>query len=140
METVRRTSKKRQAIYDALCATKSHPSAEQLYMELKNQIPDLSLGTVYRNLGVLMQDGLIISVGNVDGQERYDANTAPHAHFICTSCGKVDDADMELPLPGYGAFEEHTGWKLFSHSLSFSGKCCDCLERSQDLPNKFINY
>lgn len=130
MDTVRRTSKKRQALYDALCATKAHPSAEQLYMELKNQIPDLSLGTVYRNLGVLMQEGLIISVGNVDGQERYDANTAPHTHFICTSCGRVDDADIELPIPDYEDFENCTGWKLFSHSLSFTGKCCDCIERS----------
>lgn len=130
MESVRRTSKKRQAIYDALCGTKAHPSAEQLYMTLKNRIPDLSLGTVYRNLGVLMQEGLIISVGNVDGQARYDANTAPHTHFICTCCGRVDDADTSLPLPDYAEFENHTGWKLHSHSLSFSGLCSSCLERS----------
>lgn len=130
METVRRASKKRNAIYDALCSTKAHPSAEQLYMSLKNQIPDLSLGTVYRNLGVLMQDGLIISVGNVDGQERYDACTAPHTHFICTCCGRVDDADSSLPLPPYEEFEKRTGWKLSSHSLCFSGLCSDCLERS----------
>ena len=130
MEAVRRASKKRQAIYDALCATKSHPSAEQLYMGLKNQIPDLSLGTVYRNLGVLMQEGLIISVGNVHGQERYDATTAPHTHFVCTCCGRVDDADSTLPLPSYGEFEKRTGWKLTSHSLSFFGRCLDCLERS----------
>ena len=129
METVRRASKKRQAIYDALCATKKHPSAEQLYFELKNRIPDLSLGTVYRNLGVLMQDGLVISVGNVGGQERYDANVTPHAHFICTCCGKVDDAEA-LPLPDYGEYEKRTGWKLISHSLSFTGLCGDCIERS----------
>ncbi len=130
METARRTSKKRQAIYDAICGTKAHPSAEQLYMTLKNRIPDLSLGTVYRNLGVLMQEGLIISVGNVGGQERYDANTAPHTHFICTCCGRVDDVGTALPLPDYAEFEKHTGWKLTSHSLSFNGLCSDCLERS----------
>lgn len=130
METVRRTSKKRQAVYDALCSTKAHPSAEQLYMSLKNQIPDLSLGTVYRNLGVLMQEGLIISVGNVNGQERYDANTVPHTHFVCTCCGRVDDAVTELPLPDYAECEALTGWKLYSHSLSFSGKCKNCQEKS----------
>ena len=68
MDTARRTSRKRQAIYEAICASHSHPSAEQLYMELKNSIPDLSLGTVYRNLGVLMQEGRVGSVGKLGGQ------------------------------------------------------------------------
>ena len=127
MDTVRRTSKKRQAIYDALCATTAHPSAEQLYSELKNVIPDLSLGTVYRNLGVLADEGLIISVGNVNGQERYDARTESHTHFICAKCGLVDDVWLPDPLPvDYSDVESSTGGKVSGHSLSFIGLCKNC--------------
>ena len=79
---VRRTSKKRSAIYEALCNTTAHPSAEQLYSQLKPEIPDLSLGTVYRNLNVLMQDGLIITVGHVNGEERYAQNAVGSTIFF----------------------------------------------------------
>ena len=129
METVRRSSRKRQAIYEALCRSKEHPSAEQLYISLKNEIPDLSLGTVYRNLGVLMEDGLIISVGNVHGEERYDACTQPHVHFLCISCGKVMDADVPLPTTDYAELEKQTEWKISSHSLCFNGLCKDCMKK-----------
>ena len=129
MTTLRRTSKKRQAIYDALCCTKSHPSAEQLYTKLKPEIPDLSLGTVYRNLGVLIEDGLIISVGNVNGEERYDANTANHPHFICNTCGAVYDIELFINMDyDYSELEEHLGAKIEGYSLSFSGKCKNCCE------------
>lgn len=127
METARRTSKKRQAIYDALCATDAHPSAEQLYASLKPQIPDLSLGTVYRNLGVLLSDGLIISVGNVNGEERYDARTENHIHFICEKCSSVLDVWVDSPAPlDYSDVEAFTGGRVKNHSLSYSGLCENC--------------
>ena len=71
----RKYSKKRQAILDALRNTTEHPSAEMLYARLKPEYPDLSLGTVYRNLAMFIRDGAVISVGTVSGQERYDAIT-----------------------------------------------------------------
>ncbi len=129
MTTPRRTSKKRQAIYDALCCTKSHPSAEQLYTKLKPEIPDLSLGTVYRNLGVLIEDGLIISVGNVNGEERYDANTACHPHFICNECGAVYDIEFFIDLDNNcSEIENQLGAKIEGYALSFFGKCKNCCE------------
>lgn len=133
MDQIRRSSKKRQAVYDALCATHSHPSAEQLFSTLKPSIPELSLGTVYRNLDVLMQDGLIISVGKVNGQERYDANVKPHAHLVCSCCGKVDDFFGELKLPEYAELESVTGWELSSHSLTYAGLCEDCVKSKKSL-------
>ncbi len=126
METVRRNSKKRQAIYDALCSTKLHPSAEQLYIKLKREIPDLSLGTVYRNLGMLLSDGLIIKVANVGGEERYDADTRPHSHFICSCCGSVTDYDADIDidiLASYPLVERAVGGRVSAHSLSFYGLC-----------------
>ncbi len=87
----RNFSRKREAILQALRSTKSHPTAEWLYIQLKAQYPDLSLGTVYRNLAEFKQEGLIQSVGTVDGQEHFDGDIAPHSHFICTACGSILD-------------------------------------------------
>ena len=83
MATVRKHSRKRDAILAKLCQTTAHPSAVWIFEELRKDIPDLSLGTVYRNLSVFKEEGLVVSVGTVNGQERYDANTAEHTHFIC---------------------------------------------------------
>ena len=123
----RRTSKKRQSIYDALCATTAHPSAEQIYAQLKPEIPDLSLGTVYRNLNVLIEDGLIITVGNVNGEVRYDANTSDHSHFVCTKCGRVDDVFLDLSIDSrYSDVEEIIGGKVKGHTLNYFGLCNNC--------------
>ena len=126
---VRRTSNKRSAIYEALCNTTAHPSAEQLYSQLKPEIPDLSLGTVYRNLNVLMQDGLIITVGHVNGEERYDANTSDHSHFVCTKCGRVNDIFLDLSIDKrYPNVAELMGGKVKGRSLSYFGLCKNCCE------------
>ena len=81
METVRKKSRKREAMLAALRATTEHPTAEMLYNTLKPEYPELSLGTVYRNLSVLAEEGLVVSVAHVNGQERYDARVEPHTHF-----------------------------------------------------------
>lgn len=87
----RNYSRKREAILKTVRSTTCHPTAEWVYRSLKPEYPDLSLGTVYRNLTQFKTDGVIISVGIVNGQERYDGNTAPHTHFVCTRCGAVLD-------------------------------------------------
>ena len=90
--------RKRDAILTYLKDTHLHPSAEMVYAELKQQIPDLSLGTVYRNLNLFKEQGLAISVGTVKGVERFDGNTMPHVHFFCTDCGAVIDLPrMDVP-------------------------------------------
>ena len=115
METVRKHSKKREAILEALRCAKDHPSAEMLYSRLKGTYPDLSLGTVYRNLAFFINDGEITSVGAVAGQERYDADTSPHAHFICRLCGRV--LDVETP-----ALE-----RMDEAVERVTGECAECL-------------
>ncbi|MEG1632651.1 MAG: transcriptional repressor [Oscillospiraceae bacterium] len=131
MEATRKYSKKREAILDAIRATKEHPSAEMLYSTLKPLYPDLSLGTVYRNLGVFLGDGEIVSVGSVNGQERYDANTSPHAHFVCLGCGRVIDVDStEMLSVLYSAVSSATGGVVESHSLTFTGRCAECRDKT----------
>ena len=131
METVRKRSKKRDAILQCIRGTKSHPSAEWVYQQLKPEIPDLSLGTVYRNLAMFKADGTIQSLGTVAGLERYDGNTDPHTHFICTHCGKVIDLDsVELPDATLADAGIHAGGSIFSYQLQFFGACSDCTTKN----------
>ena len=90
--------RKRSAILSYLRQTDLHPSAEMVFNQLKPQYPDLSLGTVYRNLAMFKEQGQIMSVGTVNGVERFDGNTKPHVHFICTGCSGVSDLpQIEVP-------------------------------------------
>lgn len=127
METKRNNSKKRQAIYDYLCSVTEHPTAEKIYSALKPDIPQLSLGTVYRNLAVLLEEGLIITVGKVDGQERYDARTAPHAHFVCRECRQVLDVFLPDVVSGlYAEIDERFGLQAEGYTLTLHGLCREC--------------
>ncbi len=127
MEKTRKYSRKREAILECIRSTDTHPSAEWVYAQLKPRIPDLSLGTVYRNLTMFKNEGTIISVGVVDGQERFDHHVEPHIHFICECCGTV--RDVELPDP-VEALERQvaqvTGSTVTGHRLSFLGRCPNC--------------
>ena len=87
----RKHSKKRDAVLQAILSTKAHPGASWVYKRLKLHIPGLSLGTVYRNISVLREEGAVISVGVVDGEERFDGRKIPHPHFVCEKCGCVKD-------------------------------------------------
>ena len=127
---MRRFSRKREAILEAIRSTTSHPSAEWVYMKLKKEYPDLSLSTVYRNIAEFMENGEIISVGNVSGQERYDGNTVPHVHFICDGCGSVIDVPEVEPFIDVKVVESSSGCKISSHEIVFRGKCKACLEAS----------
>lgn len=132
MEAARKHSKKRDALLEAIKCTKDHPSAEMLYTRLKPEYPDLSLGTVYRNLAMFVRDGEVISVGAVAGQERYDARVDAHAHFVCTECGCVLDLDSpELPDLD-GAVERETGGRVTGRALSFTGVCAECLNKTAE--------
>lgn len=127
MEKIRKRSRKRDAILECICSTKTHPSAEWVYMQLKPSIPDLSLGTVYRNINMFREEGTIISVGVVAGLERFDGNTAPHVHFVCSQCGAVlDVGNIEVPVELTALAEEATGGTVTGCSLSFTGLCHTC--------------
>lgn len=130
METVRKHSKKRDAILACLRGTDTHPSAEWVYARLKPQIPDLSLATVYRNLSLFKETGEIISLGTVNGLERFDGRTDPHVHFACSCCGSVVDLP-EIPVPGEltVAAEQQSGGKIDECRLTFYGLCASCAEK-----------
>ena len=130
MERAVRYSRKREAILSAIQGTSCHPSAEWGYQQLKPQHPDLSLGTVYRNLTFFQARGLIQSVGVVQGQERFDAVTNPHCHFICNCCGTVLDLPDIQPQVGLDeAVSRQYGLAVQRHELTFHGLCASCKSR-----------
>ena len=122
-----RQSKKRDAMLVLLRNTRRHPSAEQVYQQLKPDFPDLSLATVYRNLGQLCEQGLVKRVGPVNGQERYDGQVSPHAHFICNRCASI--LDLPQLTPGEGTVEQLSvqyGFQAEACEFIVRGLCKDC--------------
>ena len=119
--------RKRDAILTYLRGTTAHPSAETVYADLKQQIPDLSLGTVYRNLSLFKQQGLIAGVATVKGVERFDGNADPHVHFICTDCGAVlDMPQLQVPQQLTENAAQQIGGTIQQCQLSFTGLCREC--------------
>ena len=129
MEVSTKHFRKRDAILHYLQSVTDHPSAEKVFTQLKAQIPDLSMGTVYRNLNLFKQQGLAVSVATVKGVERFDGNTSPHVHFICQECDAVIDLmDMEIPASLKNVAEHSCGGQIAECQLSFTGICQDCIE------------
>ncbi|MCH3972138.1 MAG: transcriptional repressor [Oscillospiraceae bacterium] len=128
MEKKQNFSRKREAILEVLKSTKTHPTAEWIFQQLKSVYPDLSLGTVYRNLSRFKKDGTIITVGVVNGQERFDADISPHSHFVCIRCGAVQDVTGEFLSPEVD--RRISGLlcaQVSSHQVLFRGLCAACL-------------
>ena len=127
MERTAKHFRKRDAILSCLRQTTEHPSADWVYAKLKPEIPDLSLGTVYRNLALFKEQGLITSLGTVKGVERFDGNTAPHVHYICSGCGKVLDlAEIQVPEELNASAAKASGGRVDSCQLTFTGICKNC--------------
>ena len=123
---MKKFSRKRNAIPSALHESTEHPTAEMLYARLKPEFPDLSLGTVYRNLAMFKQEGVVASVGVVGGQERFDGWTEPHSHFICEQCGSVSDIDCKAGDGLCEAVSESFGVSATRYELTFRGLCAAC--------------
>lgn len=120
----KRYSRQRELIYETLKGTNQHPTAEMVYQWLKPSNPNLSLGTVYRNLNLLADEGSVTRMAFP--VERYDANTMPHPHFRCGACGGVYDMD----LPYDSALDEQalltSGHDVQGHEVIFHGTCVNC--------------
>ena len=131
MESRSKHFRKRDAILTYLRQSEAHPSAETVYAGLKETIPDLSLGTVYRNIALFKQQGLIRSLGSVNGVERFDGKVEPHVHFICTTCGCVRDLhEMQVPQDLSKTASILAGARVQQCQLTFTGECGRCAELS----------
>lgn len=88
-------SKQREAILEVLRKTDTHPTANWIYEKVRKKIPNISLGTVYRNLSALTADGVIIKIEVGDGFEHFDCDIFPHLHLYCRKCGKIIDQQLK---------------------------------------------
>ena len=127
--TTYRMTKQRQVILDVIRASQAHPSADELYAMVRTQLPRISLGTVYRNLEILTEQGEIQRLELSGTVKRYDWDPSKHYHIRCMHCGRVDDAPV-APLDRienelYGA----TVFTIIGHRLEFEGFCPECSNR-----------
>jgi Fur family peroxide stress response transcriptional regulator len=133
--SIRKHSKKRDAILELVRSTNSHPGAQWIYDRLKPAIPDLSLGTVYRNIGIFREEGLLEYVGTVNGEERFDADTSPHSHAVCTVCGRVLDLPEAVRTKLAGGFQtEIPGFTIDMRHTVFYGLCKECSKQRDQRP------
>lgn len=125
-------SRKREAIYGAVSGTTVHPTAEWVYDALRPAYPDLSLGTVYRNLKKFCEAGKIRSVGVIRGQEHFDGDTSKHSHFVCEACGRV--LDIFEPLVSgemLAQLEQTYALKIQREDILFGGTCRECMKNQK---------
>ena len=88
-------SRQRESIREFVKASKEHPTADDVYASIRKEYPNISLGTVYRNLSLLVELDEIVKVPTGDGPDRFDGNAKPHSHFICTRCHNIFDIEDE---------------------------------------------
>ncbi|MCI9486610.1 MAG: transcriptional repressor [Lachnospiraceae bacterium] len=119
-------SRQRESIKEFLSGRTDHPTADMVYVNIRKSYPNISLGTVYRNLSLLESLGEVRKLSCGDGAERFDPNTEPHYHFVCRECGCVQDIPMtpleELETKASEFFEG----SIESHTAMFFGLCGRC--------------
>ena len=125
-------SRQRESIKNYLMATKENPTADEVYMNVKQEFPNISLGTVYRNLNLLTDIGEAIKISTPNGGDRFDGKLEPHNHFLCTKCGRL--LDLELDMQSIDEVNrlaaENFDGVITSSSTLFYGECSDCIKKS----------
>ena len=123
-------SRQRQIIYNFLMTRKDHPTADVVYRNVREEFPNISLGTVYRNLTLLADMGEIQRLQVGDGVDHFDADTSKHCHFICSNCSAVTDMQLdcleELLIKAQQTFDG----RIDRQSTCFHGVCGSCLDKS----------
>ncbi len=115
---------------EVLRATESHPTAAWLYDKLKPEFPSLSLGTVYRNLSILIELGLARKIDAGSTFDRFEAKTEPHYHLICRKCGKIEDFEKHFFPEIDDEIRQSTDFDIEGHRIDFFGTCSECRKNS----------
>ena len=118
-------------IIDILAKSKTHPSAQALLLQAREQAPKVSVSTVYYTLNLLKTLKLIKEMDFYNMDNRYETNTADHLNLICVSCGKIEDFMEGVPASS-GKIEERTGFRAHGMRLEYYGYCRECLDRKGD--------
>ena len=125
-----RLTPQRQIILEELTKVKTHPTAIELYDIVKKRLPRIGLGTVYRNLELMAENGMILKLEVGGTQKRFDATTENHYHIRCSGCGKVDDIDTPVMNELVREAANSTSYEILGHHVEFSGLCPTCQKNS----------
>lgn len=126
----RRNTTQRETILEELKKLDTHPTADDIYSVVREQLPRISMGTIYRNLEILAKSGFIKRFP-VDGIMRFDAKLNKHYHIRCTKCGKLEDVELEIEEQLEHIASNQTDFQIKGFKLEFSGICPDCKESEQ---------
>ncbi len=121
-----RITHQREVILEELKSVRTHPSADELYDQVRQRLPRISLATVYRNLEFLTDQGLVQKIEVGGRQKRFDGNPEEHYHIRCLDCGKVDDVDLDRIQSLDKSISRTCGYKVIGHRLEFMGICPEC--------------
>jgi Fur family ferric uptake transcriptional regulator len=121
-----RLTTQRQIILEELSKVKSHPTANEVYDMVRKRLPRIGLGTVYRNLELMAESGIILKLEVGGTQKRFDSTTHLHYHIRCSDCGKVDDIELPVQHQINEVASQNTSYQVLSHHIEFSGTCEQC--------------
>ncbi len=124
-----RITNQREVILSELRAVKTHPTADELYTQVRSRLPRVSLATVYRNLEWLSEQGLARKIEVGGRQKRFDGDISDHYHVRCQKCGRVADIEMDVLENLEGCISEASGFTVTGHRLEFTGLCSECTQR-----------
>ncbi len=121
-----RMTRQRQSILEELRKTDAHPSADEIFGRVRQQMPRISLGTVYRNLEILSAQGEIQTIEMAGSLKRFDGVAENHYHIRCVNCDRLIDAPVEVSNSLENAAQMHTDFRILGHKVEFTGVCPDC--------------
>lgn len=123
-----RYSKQKEEVLKIVRESYNHPDAKNIYKIVKKRIPNISLGTVYRNLNNLSNEGIIKKISLENGNDRYDKTLTNHNHITCIKCGKICDVSVLLKTSEIVKIQDETGFKITDSNFNINGICKDCME------------
>ena len=130
-ESMIRLTTQRQILLEELSRVNSHPTACELYEMVRKRLPRIGLGTVYRNLELMADSGIILKLELGGAQKRFDATTDPHYHIRCSVCGKMEDISIEVQERITQNAAEQTAYHILGHRIEFTGECPACQQKKE---------
>jgi Fur family peroxide stress response transcriptional regulator len=122
-------SRQRESIKNFLLSRYDHPTADTVYMNVREEFPNISLGTVYRNLSLLVEMGEAMKI-TTDGADRFDGHVEPHSHFICRKCHALLDIQTPDEIRINQEAQKGFAGLIEGHSIQYFGICGDCIQKS----------
>ena len=126
-----RMTTQRQILLEELAKAKNHPTACELYDMVRKRLPRIGLGTVYRNLELMADGGIILKLEVGGSQKRFDAETEPHYHIRCSICSRVENIDIDVIHDLVEAAAKKTSYRIINHHVEFTGECPECRKKQK---------